>query len=63
MPVESAPRGKPLLGEDGPLIEVRHANGSTTFGYFGRGIGGIGPRWNDGLGRAMSKPTHWRPKS
>jgi hypothetical protein len=59
-PIATAPRGKPLLNVNGPVIEVRwdHYGGQTGKGYFGRG--GDGPRWNDTAGRAMSTPTHWR---
>jgi len=63
LPIESAPKGKPLLGEDGPRIIVIHSDhdGDPLIAYFGIGSGGMGPRWNDTHCLAMSKPTHWMP--
>ena len=59
--IETAPKGNPVLGEDGPRVLVgwtkyRH----VSIGSFSRGIGGMGPAWRDGYGNAMgAEPTHW----
>lgn len=58
--IKTAPRGAPLLGIDGPILEVRHGNRRPIEAYFGIGKDGMGPRWNDRNGLAMQEPAEWR---
>ena len=61
--IETAPRGKPLLGENGPRIMLgwEHID-HIVIGSFSLGTAPINhPMWRDGYGGAIIKPTHWMP--
>lgn len=62
-PIETAPKGKPVLGEDGPTILLGWSDyKSVSMGSYSRGAGGMGPTWRDGYGSPMgATPTHWKP--
>ena len=55
-PIETAPMGKALLGEDGPCILLGWNNNiHVVIGRYER----LG--WTDGYGGAIHDPTHWMP--
>ena len=61
-PIETAPKGSPILRINGPVLEVLWADhGAVGMAYYGQGASPeVGPRWNDRSGRACSPPTHWK---
>lgn len=61
-PIDAAPIGRPLLGEDGPRIMLGwRGRDNIALGSYARGHVGIEtPTWRDGYGGALIKPTHWR---
>ena len=57
--IKGAPRGKPLLGEDGPRVLLGWAGTKhVTIGHYAR-YGDSGPIWRDTYGGPLIDPTHY----